>query len=143
MSKSWIIAIISSTFLFGNDLQDAIEYAKTEFKFASKSKDGSTLKDQLNSVWRQTGKKPKELDNLPELPDIFSEVWYWFLKLNNKRTSNGFGVNPIQYSEIKAYFDLIQYHPQEWEIEMIEKFDSIALKEYELQAEKNKPKSKK
>ncbi len=101
------------------------------------------MRDQLNSVWRQTGRKPKELENLPELPQIFSEVWFWFLKLNNRRTSNGFGVNPLQYSEIKAYFELIQYTPLDWEIEMIEKFDSIALSEYEKQAERNKPKKSK
>jgi hypothetical protein len=53
------------------------------------------------------------------------------MALHSTRTSNGFGANPITYTEMKSYFDLIQTEPEEWEVELIKLFDSIALDAYE------------
>jgi hypothetical protein len=53
------------------------------------------------------------------------------MALHATRTSNGFGANPITYTEMKSYFDLIQVEPEEWEVELIKLFDNIALDEYE------------
>lgn len=70
-------------------------------------------------------------------------VYKWFVDLNNKRTSNGFGINPIQYSEILAYFTLIEVQPEDWEVEMISKLDSIALEIYAKEAERQNKKNNK
>lgn len=78
-----------------------------------------------------------------ELPEVFSMLWEDFLMLNSSRTSNGFGVNPLQYSEIKAYYDLIDYRVQPWEIEVLKVFDSTALKVYSDKAEKESKKKNK
>lgn len=100
------------------------------------------------SVWRQTGVKPKELDELVEMPDCFAECWFWFLRLNARRTGTGFGANPIQYSEIKSFFDLEGYEPMAWEVQMIEQFDNTFLQvmnenlKKEQQQSKSKSKSK-
>lgn len=59
------------------------------------------------------------------------------MSLHSTRTSNGFGANPITYTEIKSYFDLIQFEPEEWEINLIRRFDNVALDAYEKAAEKN------
>jgi len=59
--------------------------------------------------------------------------------LHNKRTSSGFGINPIAFTEIQAFFNLMQYFPEEWEVEMIERFDNIAI---EVFAESSKSESK-
>lgn len=90
--------------------------------------DGSTLRDQLESVWRQTGRKPKELENLIQLPESCYQVWKWFLELNAARTGSGFGVNPITYTEIHCYMTLMQITPEEWEISLIRRFDNEAMK---------------
>lgn len=100
------------------------------------TKDGSTLRDQLMVVKERTGKLPPELEEEPELDEMFQEAWYWFLRLHSKRQSNGFGVGPITFSEIQAFFNLIQYQPQSWEVEIIEIFDNIALSEFDKQREK-------
>ena len=94
------------------------------------------LKAQLESVWRQTGVKPKELDEIIELPESCREVWYWFCELDNDRTSNGFGVNPIGYEKIKAYFDLYNITPQEWEVRLLKLLDNVALKHYSEESKK-------
>lgn len=92
-----------------------------------------------------TGVEPKELQDLVTLPEVFNETWEWFLRLNRKRQSSGFGVNPITYSEILSFFQLIGYSPQPWEIDMIELFDDAAMEEYskEMKKEQKKSSSKK
>lgn len=94
------------------------------------------------SVWRQTGIRPKELDDMLEFPDGMSEVWKFFTDLNNARASNGFGINPISYSEMYSYFKLLEIQPQEWEIEIIKRLDRVALEAYAEQAKKEQKKSK-
>jgi hypothetical protein len=97
----------------------------------------------LNSVWRQTGIKPKELEDVIELPESCFQVWKWFIDLHNSRTSNGFGVNPISYTEIKAYFDLIDIKVEEWEVTLIKLFDNEALSAFAKEAEAERKKASK
>ena len=74
------------------------------------------------------------------MPVSCSDVWGWFLNLNDSRTSNGFGFDPIMYSEIEAYFNLKQITPEQWEIDLIKRLDREVLGVY---AEKSKQDSKK
>lgn len=99
---------------------------------------GATVQEQLETVWKQTGRKPEELEDLIELPEIFADCWRWFLKLNQTRPA-GFGFSKITYTEMKAYFDLLSIQPEEWEIFIIEVFDDQAARIFEKeQASKNK-----
>lgn len=59
------------------------------------------------------------------------------MALHSTRTSNGFGANPITYTEMKNYFDLIQVEPEEWEVNLIKQFDNVALEEYQKSSEKS------
>jgi hypothetical protein len=101
------------------------------------------LRDQLNSVWRQTGVKPKELEELKELPESCRQVWKWFIDLNNSRSSNGYGVNPLSYSDIKAYLDMISIDVEEWELNLIKRIDNEALNSYSKEAEAERKKAAK
>lgn len=49
------------------------------------------------------------------------------MDLSSARTSNGFGMNPISYSEMKNYFELNQIEVHPWEVELIKMFDSAAM----------------
>ena len=64
--------------------------------------------------------------------------------MHNRRTSNGFGANPISYTEINSYFNLHQINVLSWEIQAINKMDDIVLEQYskeaKLEADKNKSK---
>jgi len=142
VTRLWSIATTSFIFV-QNEIEDAIEFAKNEFKLSSRQHDGSTLRDQLNAVWKMTGNKPPELETQIELPELFHECWYWFLRLNSKRTSNGFGYNPLPYSEIHSFFELNNYNPQYWELLLIEKFDEVALEFYAKQQEQRQKKESK
>lgn len=88
---------------------------------------GNSLRDQLNNAWRQTGIKPKQLDELKELPDSCSHLWKIFIDLHNARSSNGFGVSPISYLEIQSYSKLYQIKFEDWELDLIRMFDQTVL----------------
>lgn len=103
--------------------------------------DGKTLKENLLNVQRQLKRTPKELEDLVELPDCMQEYWSWFCRLSNRRPS-GMGVSAIPYSEMLAFFELLGVVPEPYEIHVLELFDSIAIKHYQKQQEKEQSKSK-
>lgn len=101
------------------------------------------MRANLESVWRQTGQKPPELENLLELPDEMQYVWRCFIELNNARSGTGYGINPISYMEIYCYFKLQNIEPEEWEVQTIKRLDSIAMKVYADKAEAEQKKASK
>lgn len=103
--------------------------------------DGKTLKENLLNVQRQLKRVPKELEDLIELPDCMQEYWNWFIRLSNRRPV-GMGVSTIPYSEMLAFFELLGIAPDPFEIEILERFDHIAMKHYAKQQEKEQAKAK-
>ena len=99
--------------------------------------DGKTLRENLLNVQRQLKRTPKELEDLVELPECMQEYWVWFIKLSNRRPS-GMGISAIPYSEMLAFFELMGIVPEPYEIEVIEMFDSVAIKHYQRQQEKDR-----
>ena len=53
------------------------------------------------------------------------------------------GISSIPYSEYVAFFKLIGVDPDPFEIEILEVFDSIAMKHFSKQQEKEQAKAKK
>ena len=72
---------------------------------------------------------------------MFRYIWKDFLALNSARTSNGFGVNPLSYTEIKAYFDLQQQLPEPWESEVLRYFDAVVMQVYADKAKQEQAKA--
>lgn len=71
-----------------------------------------------------------------ELPSSMKYVWKYYTDLNTKRTNTGYGYLPIQYSEIKAYFDLYQIEYEPFEVYLIEILDGVTMQHYNEEAEK-------
>ena len=69
------------------------------------------------------------------------EYWIWFIRLSNRRPA-GMGISAIPYSEMLAFFELMGIAPEPYEIEVIEMFDSVAIKHYQKQQEKEQAKAK-
>lgn len=63
------------------------------------------MREILESVERQTGRRPPDLDG-PDMPLELAYLWGWFMELHACRGSNGFGPNPISYSDIAAWAGL-------------------------------------
>lgn len=94
--------------------------------------------EHLQAVWRSTGKRPPELD-VPELPPGASEVWAAFCRLDNTRTSNGFGVDAITEARLVAWQQLHRVQLTPWEIECIQMLDILSMNDHaEQQQAKNK-----
>jgi len=96
-------------------------------------------------VYKQTGIMPVELEKLVSLPPMLKYIWRDFLILNSARTSNGFSANCIPYTEIKAYYDLINVVPEPWEVEVLRHMDNLVMqimsdKQRQEQSKANKKK---
>lgn len=70
------------------------------------------------------------------------EYWQWFLKLNARRPS-GMGISAIPYSEMESFFKLYTLFPDPCEIEIVEIFDKIAMKEFSEQSDKEQKRNQK
>jgi len=62
-----------------------------------------SLRAQLESVWRQTGKQPRQLAELPELPPLAKHLWVWFVDMNNSEREVGMDVSRITASSMIAW----------------------------------------
>lgn len=118
-----------------------MEFCKAQFELGKRQADGSTLRETLESIERVTGKTHPLLQS-KNLPTNITHIWNWFIQLHNSRTSSGFGVNPISYQELWCFFQLEKIEPEPWEIDLIKKFDSIALESFANAAEQEQSKAK-
>lgn len=87
--------------------------------------DGSTVRQNLESVARQTGRRPDGLDG-PALPPAGFQLWEWFMELNTTRQA-GMGLSPITYPDIQAFFTMISEQPARWQIDAIRRLDRVVL----------------
>jgi len=94
----------------------------------------------LESIWKQTGVKPSELDNIPELPSVYIYCYEIFSDLSRRRTNSGFGMNPLSFAEILAYKELLQIDLEIWEVKIILLLDEWLLDFVAKQEEKKNKK---
>lgn len=88
-------------------------------------KSGSSKRAHLQSVARQLGFNPHELDT-PPLPEYTDYLLGWFFELSSGRQS-GMGLSPIAWGEIKAWCELTRNSPEPWEIGVIKQLDMLYL----------------
>lgn len=61
----------------------------------------------------------------PPFPVALSYVWDAYARLSARRSSNGFGANPIAWSEIDAFIRLTGCVLTPWDIGLIEMIDDL------------------
>ena len=98
-------------------------FAKHEFKLAKRQKDGVTLREHLESVQKQTGQRPEELDG-PVLPPETRHWWLWWQELAEGR-QNGFAVSPITWLDIAAWRLLTGRCLDLWDVKAIRSIDVV------------------
>lgn len=62
-----------------------------------------------------------------ELPELLEHCWQDFLELNNTRSSNGFGLNAITFTEIDCWKRLLSKPITTHDIEVIKAIDNVYL----------------
>lgn len=69
------------------------------------------------------GDIPDYIENPPSIPLIFDHVWHWFLSLNASRQAD----NLISFSDMQAYFNMIDVTPSRWDLSLIQMLDNQFL----------------
>jgi hypothetical protein len=85
----------------------------------------ATVADHLAVVARMTGRTVNE--DSPKLPREMRYLWRTFLSLHRARTSNGWGPNPITWSEMDAFCRLTGSPLDPWEAEAVRALDEAFL----------------
>ena len=102
------------------------EFAEHQFKLNRPDQNGTTEREHLEQVERQTGRRPIALDG-PDFPALVSHIWSAFIILSNSRTAGFSGPNPITYEQIKAWKELTETIIAPWEIEAIKRLDRVYM----------------
>ncbi|QOY96328.1 hypothetical protein IM543_11200 [Massilia sp. UMI-21] len=99
------------------------ECCRAEHELAARQGDGATLRTHLQRLAKNTG----EVDPLLKIewPRVGLPLWDAFRRMGRSSTVNGPG--PIQPENILAYQQLYRVRFTDWELEVIEAFDAIAM----------------
>lgn len=89
-------------------------------------KDRSTLREQYENHWKQTGEKPDALDFEP-CPEELKYLWRWFVELNQGRGNSGFGPCALSYLEIEAWSRLNRVVLMPHELKALKQLDVVYL----------------
>jgi hypothetical protein len=106
--------------------EQLIAHASALFHLGRKGPDGRPLREHLLAGWRQTGKKPDELD-LPPLDPSLQPIWDAFLDLGRSRAPAMSGLAPITYSEILAWQQANRVDLTPWEVDTLRAVDAAAI----------------
>ncbi|OED34507.1 hypothetical protein AB832_07360 [Flavobacteriaceae bacterium (ex Bugula neritina AB1)] len=79
-----------------------------------------TLREELQSVYKQTGVMPEKLVNAPEMPEQLQYIVNWFCQIGS-----GASAYPFTYHDIKNFTDLMHIDMQPWEVEVIIKLSRV------------------
>jgi len=85
------------------------------------------LREHLQAAYRQTGRKPADLDGPPCPPEL-AYVWSWFCQLSNGRT-RGMGASPITWLDFDAWSRVTGVGLTAFERECITALDAEYLRE--------------
>lgn len=88
---------------------------------------GTTEREHLEQVERQTGRKIEALEPPTKFPLLLSNIWFAFISLSSSRSAGFSGPNPIGYEEIKAWKELTETPLSAWEVEAIKRLDAAYL----------------
>jgi hypothetical protein len=88
---------------------------------------GTTYRQHLQTVERQTGKRPSDLDG-PEFPYAMSHLWSAFLDLSATRQSGMNGPMAITYNEIQCYCNLTGIDLTPLDVKIIKRLDAVYLR---------------
>jgi len=105
-----------------------VDWSEHQFKLNKTDQNGTTEREHLEQVERQTGRRVEALEPPTPFPMLLSHVWSAFISLNSSRSSGFNGPAPISYEQIKAWKELTGASILPWEIEAIKRVDSQYLR---------------
>ena len=106
-------------------IDDLAVFARSEFELSAVMEDGCSLRAHLEAIERATGTKPPELEQVRELPKLASYIWGYFCEMHRCRNYTGAAYSRITHSQILDYCRLKKISMSQYEINAIERIDSI------------------
>lgn len=79
----------------------------------------------LETVWRNTGKMPQQLEDLPELPELAAHIWQYFVDLHSERGNSGMGASKITSAGLLDWQAVEGITLKHWEIRAIRLIDNL------------------
>ena len=89
--------------------------------------DGATTREHLESLWRQSGVKPPELE-APPLPPLAAHIWAWFCDLSGERGNNGMGPSRLTARNIMDWCEFTATTLALWERRALRALDDAWIK---------------
>ena len=74
---------------------------------------------------RNAGQLPDQLADAPTLPAYLTFVWTTFWELSAARGSNGFGLDPIRWTDLHAWQQLTRTQLAPWEVRAVLAIDRV------------------
>lgn len=105
------------------------DFVEHELWLSDRQPDGATREANLESAWRQTGRMPPELAPV-ECPHEVLYLWGYFLSLNERRSSNGYAVNPISNAEVRAWQQRTGVELDLFEQAVLDRFEQLYLRHH-------------
>jgi hypothetical protein len=90
----------------------------------------ATLRETLEQVEKQTGKRPPDLDG-HDFPHGCDNWWRWFLELSSTRPISSAGPCAITYTELKAWAIMTGKRLTPLDVLMVKRLDATYLKAVE------------
>jgi hypothetical protein len=78
-------------------------------------------------VLKVTGETPPELIG-PEFPNRYAPIWEMFLSIHSGRSYSMGDPNPLSWSDIKAWNDLMRANLKDWEVRAIKALDMVWMR---------------
>ncbi len=86
------------------------------------------MRELLQQVEKQLGRRPKELVPPCEFPDLLKHVWVAFCVLSNQRQSGMSGANPLSFSEIDTWMKLTNSVLKPRDIDLLIRLDQTYMR---------------
>jgi len=64
-----------------------------------------------------------------EYDECLQYIWRWFCQVSKKRQYSEAGPGPITFTELLAWVELTRNNPEAWEVEVLDRLDSIFISE--------------
>ena len=104
-----------------------LEFAEHSFALSKTDESGTSEREHLEQVERQTGIRPKELEG-PDFPFLLSHIWSAFVACSKARTGGFSGANPLTYENIKSWIELTGTPLDPREVEAVKELDVIYIR---------------
>ena len=104
-----------------------LEFAEHSFALNKTDESGTSEREHLEQVERQTGIRPKELEG-PDFPFLLSHIWSAFIACSKARTGGFSDANPLTYENIKSWIELTGTPLDPREVEAVKELDVIYIR---------------